>query len=205
MPGTIGEISVGPWWTLSSATGAAELAVFRAAYVQSTVGRVYPGHDCCGTQLDVALEPLGGSAAVSRAASRRPPAFWLIPIPDAPCVGAENTARTSALWEVPLSQSDFRLGMPALPDAGYCVPGEDGSAWWVQPWDVETTDWPTYRSYRVWPGRGVTARVDDRALALRDLDGDGDVETLWECSLLWGCGSTSHLRWTGRVDGGGLR
>ena len=78
---------------------------------------------------------------------------------------------------------------PAHADEGACVPGEDGSAWWVQGWDVDDSDSGWWEGYRVWPGGRVSVRRGGRPLALRDLNGDGDVETLWDCSWGWCDGS----------------
>lgn len=70
--------------------------------------------------------------------------------------------------------------------AGRCLAGADGTAWWVQPVDL-TTDAGAYRSYRVAADRSVSEKTDRVPLGLRDLDGDGDVETLWQCPWGWQC------------------
>ena len=103
VPRAIAAVGVGPWWTLPSATEPAELALFRAAYIDTTGECDSCGTEACASRLRVALTPVRGVPAPPIAASRRPPATWFAAVSTGGCAGAERAARASSLWQVPLS------------------------------------------------------------------------------------------------------
>jgi hypothetical protein len=196
----VGQVPVGPWWMLATATDAAQVAVFRGAYVYTSGECNCCGCETCQTTLNVALEPLGMRERTQYlAASRRPPASWSRALSRDGCAKAEQIARKSPKWEVPRYGGDAKK--PATPGPGSCIPGDDGSIWWQQAWNhPEMSDFESnevLRTYRVLEGRvervgkltpshtssaeGTLAWTTRTIVAWRDLDGDGRADEVNPC------------------------
>jgi hypothetical protein len=165
---------------LSQDTDHGDVTVPQAAYVSTTGECNCCGCESCQSNLVVELEASGPS---HYGASRRPPSSWFLSISTDVCTNAEKTAKDSLLWTL-VENSEGHTHI----EPGYCIPGEDGSAWWLQPFDYQTSDGGQTISYRIWPDRGVTVSAYGVPIALRDLNGDGDIETLWTSWMGYVCG-----------------
>lgn len=195
----VGQVPVGPWWVLATATSAAQVAVFRGAYVYTSGECNCGGCETCQTTLNLSFELLGKREPIRYlAAARRPPASWFRALSTEGCAKAEQTARKSPKWEVPLYGGDAKK--PATAGAGKCIPGDDGSVWWQQAWhhpelsDMESDE--VLRTYRIQEGRvvqvgrlsnahgnaqGAMAWTASPVVAWRDFDGDGKPDELTPC------------------------
>jgi hypothetical protein len=181
VPRAIGAVGVAPWWTLPTATAPAELAFFRAAFLETTGECNCCGCVSCATTLEVLLAPLSEATAKRPprplGASRRPPGSWSRGVSEEGCEGAQARAEASELWSVPVWDGDEPPIARSI--GGRCLPGE-GTSWWVNHWVFDGEEGAETRSYAIRGGRVVAVR-GTTPLAHRDLDGDGDAETLWEC------------------------
>ena len=199
----LARIPLSPWWVLPSATAPAEMAFFRAAYVNTSLGDCNCcGCDSCQTTLSLEFERLGVPGQLIPSplgASRVPPSSWFRSVSTDGCKTAEQIAMASPRWDVPGYGGD--VSKPARRGEGSCVAGENGSVWWQQPWHhPELADQESdvvFRSYRIAGGKvvatgplsvssstGNTTLTQSTELlyAWRDFDGDGDAEALWRCS-----------------------
>lgn len=134
---------------LTSAEKPAVPAHFLAAYLATTGDCDFGGAErICGVQLAIALAPVTGEASTYLGATRNPSKGWFSMLSTEPCAGVEALVRASTAWKSAATLA-ISEGAPVTEEKGRCVPGDDGTVWWVQPYLVEDLSvWIDVLSYQ---------------------------------------------------------